>query len=109
MQDAIAEGIESDGEDAFPSLNPFLQELRFGWMLGDGFYLVICNLERSGTFFNWRQLSNVVEGLRLFLVVGERPFATKFKFWDGPGRWRRVLVEGEVLIYEDAVELNADE
>lgn len=77
IQHDIAEAIEIEGEDAFPGLDPD-QRQRLGYTLGDGFYLVMRSVKGSQIFFTWRQLSNVVEGLRLFLIVGERNYCTTF-------------------------------
>lgn len=88
VQHVIIEGINENGEEAFPATNIFLGEQIFEWTLGDGYYFQTRNL-KTGTFFTWGQLKNVVEGLRLFLIVGERYYATDFSFWDGPGWWRR--------------------
>lgn len=87
MQHAIVEGIGRDGEDAYPGLDMIADRQRFGWTLGDGFHFYIRNVERSGRYFTWEQVKNVVEGLRLFLIVGERYYATAFSFRDGPGSW----------------------
>ena len=99
IQDEIVRGIDRYGEDAYPALNIVTEEQRFAWTLGDGFRFQIHSARSSGLFFTWRQLGNVVEGLRLFLVVGERPFATRFRFWDGPG-WssKRRLGGGAIVV-----------
>lgn len=101
MEFEVVEGIDRDGEDAYPGLNIVIDEQRFGWTLYEGFHFEVYSVRDSGRFFTWGQLSHVVEGLRLFLVVGERPFATKFKFWDGPGRWRRELGGGAFVVDGD--------
>ena len=88
VQHVIVEGIDEDGEEAFPATNIFLGQQTFEWTPGDGFYFQTHNVN-TGTFFTWGQLKNVVEGLRLFLIVGERYYGTAFTFWDGPGWWRR--------------------
>lgn len=90
IQHAIDEGILRDGEEAFPGLDIIAGRQRFGWTLGDGFYFVVSNVEYTGIYFNWGNLKDVVEGLRLFLIVGERYYATAFNFWDGPGWWWRM-------------------
>ena len=102
MQHETLRGINRYGEDAYPGLNIVTEEQRFGWTLGDGFHFEIHSVRFSGIFFTWRQLGNVVEGLRLFLVVGERPFATRFRFWDGLG-WssRRRLGGGAFVVDEE--------
>ena len=102
MQHETLRGIDRYGEDAYPGLNIVTEEQRFGWTLGDGFHFEVHSVRLSGVFFTWRQLANVVEGLRLFLVVGERPFATRFRFWDGPG-WssRRRLGGGAFVVDEE--------
>lgn len=87
MQHDILEGIERDGVEAFPGLNILAGKQRVGWTLGDGFHFTIRCINRSGRYFTWGQLQNVVEGLRLFLIVGERYYSTTFNFWDGPGWW----------------------
>lgn len=87
MQHAIVEGIERDGEDAYPGLDMIADEQRFGWTLGDGFHFRILSFRGTGIYFTWEQVKNVVEGLRLFLIVGERYYSTTFNFWDGPGWW----------------------
>ena len=101
MEFEVVEGINRDGEDAYPGLNIVIDEQRFGWTLYEGFHFEVYSVRDSGRFFTWGQLSHVVEGLRLFLVVGERPFATKFKFWDGPERWRRELGGGAFVVDGD--------
>lgn len=87
IQHAIVEGIDRDGEEAYPGLDMIADRQKFGWTLGDGFYFVIRSTKNTGRYFTWGQLRNVVEGLRLFLIVGERCYATVFNFWDGPGWW----------------------
>lgn len=98
VQDQIVEGINEHGEDSYPGLNIATEEQRFGWALGDGFHFEIHSVRYSGRYFTWRQLRNMVEGLRLFLVVGERPFATRFLFWDGPRAWRWRMGGGGIVV-----------
>ena len=100
IQDEIVRGIETFGEDAFPGLNVVAATQQFGWSLGDGFHFEVYNVMFSGTFFTWRQLGHVVEGLRLFLVVGRRPFATEFRFWDGPREWWRTRLGGGAFVVD---------
>lgn len=89
IQHEIIEGINRDGEDAFPGLNIVEDEQKFGWTLGYGFHFEMHNLKGSGKYIKWEQVKNVVEGLRLYLMVGERYYATMFNFWDGV-RWGRM-------------------
>ncbi|CAF9941693.1 hypothetical protein IMSHALPRED_002850 [Imshaugia aleurites] len=99
IQHSIIEGIERDGAEAFPGLDIVLDRQKFGWTLGDGFHSKIRSIQNSGRFFTWGQLQNVVEGLRLYLIVGERYYATAFNFWDGPGWWRRnPLGRGSIIV-----------
>lgn len=108
IQHDIAEAIEIEGEDAFPGLDPDHRQ-RLGYTLGDGFWLGMQSVKDS--HFTWRQLRNVVEGLRLFLIVGERNYCTKFAFWDGPGSWSRQKLGsgGLVVLDESGAEEVADE
>ena len=109
VQDDIARAIEVEGEDAVPGLD-IVHRQRLAYSLGDGFYLVMRNVEGSQRFFNWRQVSNVVEGLRLFLIVGERNYCTQFRFWDEPGPWREEeLGVGGVVLERGGAEEVADE
>lgn len=109
IQHDIAEAIEIEGEDAFPVLDIDHRQ-RLGYTLGDGFYLVVRSVKGSQRLFTWRQLSNVVEGLRLFLIIGERNYCTEFKFWDGPGRWRvEHLGSGGIVLDRSGAEEVADE
>ena len=52
------------------------------------------NVKGTGVFFTWGQLKDVVEGLRLFLMVGERYYATAFNFWVGSQWWWRMPLGG---------------
>ena len=101
IQHAIIEGIERDGEDAFPGLNIVENRQNFGWTLGDGFHFEMHNIKGSGTFFTWEQLKDVVEGLRLYLMVGERYYATMFSFWDGEKWWWRMPLGGGGFVIGD--------
>ena len=94
MQHEILRGINQYGEDTYVGFNILAYGQRFQWTLGDGFHFEIHNVKSSNRFFTWKQLENVVEGLRLFLVVGERPFAPRFRFWDGAG-WSRTRTLGD--------------
>lgn len=94
MQHSIREGIIRDGGDAFPGLNMVEEEQRFGWGLDYGFHFEMHSIRESGRFFTWEEVWDVVEGLRLYLVVGERCFATVFNFWDGGRWWWRVPLGG---------------
>lgn len=87
VQHAIVEGIHFDGEDAYPDLNIFYGKQRFQWTLGDGFTFLVWN-SKSGNYFTWEQLKHLVEGLKLYLVDGDRYYSVAFNFWDGPGWWR---------------------
>lgn len=103
IQHDIAEAIEIEGEDEFPGLVDDHRQ-RVGETLGDGFYLIMSNA--TPRLFTWRQLSNVMEGLRLFLIVGERNYCVNFKFWDGPGGR---LGGGAILLGGDGADQVADE
>ena len=90
IQHAIVEGIEEDGEEHLPNIDPLSGLQRFDWTLGDGFYFQIMNILGTGRYFTWGQMKDVVEGLRLYLMIGKKYYATAFSFWVGPGWWRRL-------------------
>ena len=109
IQQEITDGIEDEGEDAFPGLNIGHRQ-SLAYTLGDGFSLVIRSVKGLQRRFTWRQLSNVVEQLRLFLIVGERNYCTKFHFWNGRWRWMgKHLGKGEIVLDIDGTEQVADE
>lgn len=54
--------------------------------LGFGIQLRIENIAPQ-PLFTYRMLYEVVEGLRLFLVVGKRNWEVWFKVWNGLGNW----------------------
>ena len=95
-----------DGEDAFPGLGAgFGGNQAYGRGLGDGFSFEVWNVRNSGRYFTWGQVGNVVEGLKLFLLEGERCYLTAFNFWDGPGWWRRnPLGHGGIVVERDREE-----
>ena len=96
-QHEVERGIERDGADFFPGIDGLEQKI--GWSLGDGFTFVLHNnYEVVDQFFTWQQARNVVEGLRLYLIVGERFYATEFAFWDGPRLFRFALGGGGIVV-----------
>lgn len=101
IQHGIVEGIEGQGEDECPGIDWIHNRQRFVWRLDYGFYFEIHNVSGSGRYFTWGQLKDVVEGLRLYLVVGERSYSTKFHFWDG--WWRSRLGGGGFIVEEEGV------
>lgn len=108
IQHIISEGIENHGEGAYPGVNFFGGSQKFRYTLGDGIDFLVWNVRHSGEYFTWGQLQNVVEGLRLYLVVGERYYATAFNFWDGPGRWRHPNLGGGQLWFTDPLDHSLD-
>lgn len=110
LQQMITDDIVNEGEYAYPGLvDVYRQELAY--RLGDGFYFFVHTPKGSQRVFTWRQLRNVVEGLRLFLIVGERNYCTKFQSWDGPWRWIHVgqeLGEGGIVLDRNGAEKVAD-
>ena len=55
-------------------------------MLGFGIQLRVENVAPE-RLFTYRMLYEVVEGLRLFLVVGRRNWEVRFWVWNGVGEW----------------------
>ena len=47
--------------------------------MGEGVGLRITNFDPE-ELFTWRQIHTLVKALDLFLVEGQRPYSTKFKF-----------------------------
>lgn len=99
IQHCINESIEVDGEHAYPPIDLAQSQQLYLWTLGAGIYIVIENVKGSGRYFTWGQLKNVVEGLRLFLIEGQRYYKTAFTFWDG--RWQPLLGEGRFILEPD--------
>lgn len=85
VQYFIDQGIENYGLEGYPGIVQLTGIQEFGYTLGDGCHFYIRNVKGSGRYFTWEQARNVLEGLRLYLIVGERFYATSFGFWDGPG------------------------
>ena len=50
--------------------------------LGDGMILHVWN--EAGQLFTLQQLKQILMGLRLYLIDGQRFYETRFKFWNGP-------------------------
>lgn len=94
IQHAIVEGIDEDGEEHHPNIDLLADEQNFEWTLGDGFYFQISSVADTGRYFTWGQLKDVVEGLRLYLITGDKYYATAFNFWDGPRWWGRLPLGG---------------
>jgi len=59
--------------------------------VGDGIDLFVLSGGKwnGGGYFTWGQLRDVLEGLRRFLVEGNRFYECYFMFWDGPPGLRR--------------------
>ncbi|MCJ1460741.1 hypothetical protein MMC28_011123 [Mycoblastus sanguinarius] len=91
-QDWIAQQVEIFGPDMlFPHIDPQVQY--FYKTLGDGILLEVWNA-RGEIFFTWESLKDAVEGIRLFVVVGQRFRRCYFKFGEdgldvGQGMLRR--------------------
>ena len=106
VQDIISESIREDGEDAHPGVDPYFMYQTVAYSLGDGFRLKVYSRLPATTLFTLGQLRNVVRGLELYLVEGERPYATVFSFWDGPRSWwTSPLGHGAVALGNEDVEI----
>ena len=108
VQYEIEMSIEREGADFHPWIN-YLEQQMFTYTLGDGFSLILHSTELPGRYFTLQQAANVVEGLRLFSIVGEKFYATEFNFWDGPGRFRLVLGGGGIVVDGNGVEELAEQ
>ena len=87
IEDLIVEGINRDGEDFEPGVDPIFRYQEVEYSLGDGFHWEVYSNIPAPDYFTWGQLKNVVRGLELYLVQGQRPYTTRFSFWDGPRTW----------------------
>ncbi|KAM0796650.1 hypothetical protein BDR22DRAFT_965966 [Usnea florida] len=87
VEDLIVQGIARDGEDFEPGVDPIFRYQELDYSLGDGFHWEVYSNIPAPEFFTWGQLRNVVRGLELYLVQGQRPYTTSFSFWDGPRTW----------------------
>lgn len=82
-EDNIQRGIDVLGRDAlFPALgNDHRQQFTEE---GLGTVRISISDFKAGNQFCWGDVWDVVEGLRLFLLEGERSFVTYFTFWEEP-------------------------
>ena len=93
-QAIIKETIEAIGPHHILPVSPN-GEQEFYRELGDGIEFFVQNV-RPFEYFTWDTLGEVVEGLRLYLIVGERYRQTYFNFWEedagpvGTGCIRRI-------------------
>ena len=87
VDDLIVQGIRRDGGDWEPGVDPIFRYQELEYSLGDGFHWDVYTDIPAPGFVSWGQLKNVVKGLELYLVQGERPYTTVFSFWDGPRSW----------------------
>lgn len=102
VQHEIERGIQQDGADFSPGVEGGGLWQRIGWSLGDGFTFVLHNNDDVvDQYFSWQQAWNVAEGLRLYLIVGQRFYATEFAFWDGPRLFRFALGGGGIVVNRD--------
>lgn len=74
---------------------------RVDYELGDGIEFAVQNC-RPGEYFTWDTLRDVVEGLRLYLIEGQRYRQTYFKFYDWPFRGSVALGAGRIRGRETA-------
>ena len=76
-------------DTVFTKLDGGRQE--FYYDIGDGIDLFVLGGGKwnGGGYFTWGQLRDVLEGLRRFLVQGNRFYECCFMFWDGPPGLRR--------------------
>ena len=84
LEDTIALGIRHGGEHVCPGVDPIFRYQQLEYSLGDGFHFEVYTDIPAPEFFTWGELKNVVKGLELYLVQGQRPYVTGFSFWDGP-------------------------
>ena len=87
IEDLIVQGINRDGDHWEPGVDPIFRYQYLEYSLGDGFHWEVYTDIPARDFVSWGQLKNVVKGLELYLVQGQRPYATVFSFWDGPRSW----------------------
>ena len=79
----IEEGAAEHGWDQiYPTY--MMGRQQFLYSLGEGISLRITNF-RNLDLFTWRHIHTLVKALNLFLIEGNRPYLTKFKFFVGPG------------------------
>ena len=110
VEDLVVQGIRDDGEDMCPGVDPIFRYQELEYSLGDGFHFEVYTDIPAPEFFTWGEIKNVVKGLELFLVQGQRPYATAFSFWDGPrGLFTRPLGHGSVRLGNDPLGESADQ
>ncbi len=81
-QHEISEVLEEIGPGHLYPISVATGQQWYDCDLGYGIELWVQNL-KGGRYFLWDDLSDVVEGLRSYLIVGERFRRTYFQFWRG--------------------------
>ena len=110
VQDTIVQGIRIGGENLCPGVDPIFRYQELDYSLGDGFHFEVYTDIPAPEFFTWGELKNVVRGLELYLVQGQRPYATVFSFWDGPRSWHtRPLGHGRIELGNEPPVESADQ
>ena len=110
VEDLVVQGIRRDGENMCPGVDPIFRYQQTEYSLGDGFHFEVYTDIPAPEFFTWGELKNVVKGLELYLVQGQRPYATIFSFWDGPrGLFTRPLGHGVVKLGNEPPVESADQ
>ena len=110
VEDLVALAIRRDGPNLCPGVDPIFRYQQLEYSLGDGFHFEMYTDIPAPEFFTWGEIKNVVKGLELYLVQGQRPYVTSFSFWDGPRTLlTRPLGHGGVRLGNELLAERADQ